>query len=92
VENDPAATEVLSAAARRIVGDDRVVATQQSSGGEDFSWFLEKVPGSYARLGVRAPGATTSLDIHAGTFDVDEAAIGVGVAVLVETALDVLRG
>lgn len=92
VENDPAATEILAAAARRVLGADRVVPTQQSTGGEDFSWFLEKVPGSYARLGVRSPEATRALDIHAGTFDVDERAIGVGVALLVETARSALRG
>jgi amidohydrolase len=75
-----------------VLGPDRVVPTQQSTGGEDFSWFLEKVPGSYARLGVRSPEAARALDIHAGTFDVDERAIGVGVALLVETARSALRG
>jgi metal-dependent amidase/aminoacylase/carboxypeptidase family protein len=57
-------------------------------GGEDFSWYLEEIPGSMARLGVRIPG--TDLDLHAASFDVDERAIAVGVRILVETAVQAL--
>jgi metal-dependent amidase/aminoacylase/carboxypeptidase family protein len=58
-------------------------------GGEDFAWYLEEIPGSMARLGVRIPG--TDLDIHAASFDVDERSIAVGVRILVETALQALH-
>jgi amidohydrolase len=57
-------------------------------GGEDFSWYLEDVPGSMARLGVRIPG--TDLDLHAAQFDVDERAIAVGVRILAQAAVDAL--
>ncbi|HET9126573.1 MAG TPA: hypothetical protein VFN73_00690, partial [Propionibacteriaceae bacterium] len=53
--------------------------TEQSLGGEDFAWYLAEVPGAFARLGVRAPGAAP-VDLHRGSFDIDEAALGVGVA------------
>ena len=60
-------------------------------GGDSFAWYLEKVPGSYARLGVHDPRSSAArLDLHASTFDVDERAIGSGVRVLVTTALDAL--
>ena len=52
------------------------------------SWYLEEIPGSMARLGVRIPG--TDLDIHAASFDVDERCIAVGVRILVETAMQAL--
>jgi len=67
-----------------------VVSTPQSLGGEDFAWYLESVPGSYARLGVRTPGSAQELDIHQPTFDVDERAIGVGVHVMAATAINAL--
>jgi amidohydrolase len=90
VDNDPQAVSVLRAAAAAALGADACVPTQQSVGNEDFSWLLERVPGAYARLGVRPPGAPRWADLHAGGFDVDEAAIGVGVRLLVNTALEAL--
>ena len=90
--NTAAPTELLAAAARAALGDQAVVATEQSMGGDSFAWYLEKVPGSYARLGVHDPtSGRPQLDLHASTFDVDERAIGYGVRVLVTTALAALR-
>ena len=88
VVNDEAATKVLTTAARRAIGDETVLTAPQSMGGEDFSWYLEDVPGSMGRLGVRIPG--TDLDLHAASFDVDERAIPVGVRILAQTAMDAL--
>lgn len=86
VVNDPWATSVVEAAARAELGDGAVVATPQSVGGDDFSWYLTQAPGCYARLGVRDPhGDTPPLDLHASCFDVDEACIPAGVRLLVAT-------
>ena len=89
VVNDEAATGLLAAAARAVLGDGAVLQIAQSLGGEDFSWYLEEVPGSMARIGVRIPG--TNLDLHASMFDVDERAIPLGVRVLAQTAADALE-
>jgi amidohydrolase len=88
VVNDETATSVMATAARRAIGDETVLTAPQSMGGEDFSWYLEDVPGSMARLGVRVPG--TDLDLHAASFDVDERAIPIGVRILAQTAVDAL--
>ena len=48
-----------------------MVLAEQSLGGEDFSWMLEKVPGAMMRLGTRTPGGR-SYDLHQGDFTVDE--------------------
>jgi len=63
------------------------VSAPQSLGGEDFAWYLESIPGALARLGTRAPGSGADFDIHQPAFDVDERAIGVGVRLMVATAL-----
>lgn len=88
VENDAASTELLARAARRALGGTKVVDAAQSQGGDDFAWYLELVPGSYGRLGVRGPAAGEQpLDLHASTFDVDERAIDFGIRVLTCAAL-----
>jgi metal-dependent amidase/aminoacylase/carboxypeptidase family protein len=63
------------------------VATTQSLGGEDFGWFLDRVPGAMARLGTRTPGGPT-YDLHQGNLRVDERATCIGARVLAEAALD----
>jgi amidohydrolase len=90
VDNDPMAVAVFRAATAAALGHEACVPTPQSVGNEDFSWILERVPGAYARLGVRPPGAPRGADLHAGGFDVDEGAIAAGVRVLVHTALEAL--
>jgi amidohydrolase len=90
VVNDRVTTAILEAAAREALGPDRVSEAELSMGGEDFAFYLEEVPGTMFRLGVGRPGATEPMDIHQSTFDIDEAAIGHGVRVMVHTALAAL--
>ncbi|MFG2770646.1 M20 family metallopeptidase [Streptomyces sp. NPDC048350] len=87
VVNDPVIAELLRDAMTVRRGAEQVEDTEQSLGGEDFSWYLEHVPGAMARLGVRTPGDTTRRDLHAGDFDVDERAIAVGVELFTAAAL-----
>ena len=77
VLNDDVATAMLASAAQSI-DPQAVVQAPQSSGGEDFSWYLEKVPGSMARLGCWS-GEGEQHDLHMGDLIVDERAIGVGI-------------
>jgi amidohydrolase len=87
VVNDPDCTAMLRTAGTQVFGSHAVVGTEQSLGGEDFAWFLERVPGALVRLGVRSPGETTQRDLHQGTFDADEGAIPIGVKLFAATAL-----
>jgi amidohydrolase len=86
VENDSASTRLLDVAVRDVLGGDALELTEQSLGGEDFAWLLTRASGAMARLGTRTPGGRT-YDIHQGDFEVDEAAIGVGIRVLARVAL-----
>ncbi|WSA82387.1 amidohydrolase [Streptomyces sp. NBC_01799] len=87
VVNDLGTTELLAAAMAGRRGSYAIEDTEQSLGGEDFSWYLEHVPGAMARLGVRTPGDTRRLDLHRGDFDADEEAITVGVELFTAAAL-----
>ncbi|MBF9128063.1 amidohydrolase [Plantactinospora sp. S1510] len=88
VVNDARAIRVLTAATAAAAGPAGIAETPQSMGGEDFSWYLEHVPGALARLGVGR--AAANVDLHRAAFDVDERAIPVGVRVLLQTALKAL--
>ncbi len=83
VVNEEIATRILTHAIEDI-GPDVLADTRQSGGGEDFSWYLEEVPGAMARLGVWS-GRGPQLDLHQPTFDIDERALAVGVRLLVNT-------
>ncbi|MER6976948.1 amidohydrolase [Streptomyces carpinensis] len=87
VVNEPEVTELLREAMVARRGAASVEGTEQSLGGEDFSWYLEHVPGAMARLGVRTPGERTLRDLHQGDFDADESAIRVGVELFTAAAL-----
>ena len=86
VENSERCTATLETAARDVLGEESVLLTEQSLGGEDFAWYLTRVPGAMARLGTRTPGGYTH-DIHQGDLRIDERAIDVGVALLARVAL-----
>jgi amidohydrolase len=90
VVNDAEVAETLAAAVRSTEGEDALFLAEQSLGGEDFAWYLDSVPGALARLGVgrRDPEARMApSDLHQGSFDIDEDAIGVGVRVISAAAL-----
>jgi amidohydrolase len=91
VVNEATSVDMQRAAVVSALGASALVDTQQSMGGEDFAWYLEHAPGALARLGVRTPGSAASLDLHQSTFDIDEAALPVGVRFMVHTALTALR-
>jgi amidohydrolase len=86
VINDPVSTRLLGRAIEHALGPAGRVATTQSLGGEDFGWFLDRVPGAMARLGTRTPGGAT-YDLHQGNLSVDDRATAISSRVLAEAAL-----
>jgi amidohydrolase len=85
VVNEHHATALLGRVAADVLGPGGVQSTQQSLGGEDFAWYLERVPGAMARLGTRTPGGPT-YDLHQGNLRIDERAVGIGARLLARAA------
>lgn len=81
VVNEERSTQIVTHAIE-AVGPEVLADTVQSGGGEDFSWYLEDIPGAMARLGVWS-GQGPELDLHQPNFDIDERALAIGVRVLV---------
>ena len=90
--NDPGMTSLVRAVAATVVGDAGLVAMEPLMGGEDMSYFLEAVPGCYAFIGSANPARGLDHPHHSPRFDFDEAALPIGVQVLVRTAERFLGG
>ncbi|MCC6737864.1 MAG: amidohydrolase [Planctomycetia bacterium] len=81
--NDPDMTEVVDGVAAGLVGDRNVDRTVQTLGGEDMSYFLNEVPGSFFFLGCRNEKKGLCAPHHSDRFDFDEEALPVGCEMLV---------
>ena len=67
-------------AAVQTVGEKNVRTLDTANmGGEDFSWYLERIPGCYVRFGARGEGME-GYPSHSSRFDFDEDALAVGAA------------
>ena len=87
VKNDYTITQILQSAAEEAWGIDLVqVLSEPSMGAEDFSVYLEHVPGSMFRLGVGFKDKRTNYPLHHPFFDIDESAIMTGVITFAYTA------
>ena len=89
VVNDVESIVLLGHAVERVLGPVGHVPTQQSLGGEDFGWYLDRVPGAMGRLGTRTPGGPT-YDLHQGNLRVDERSVAIGAKVLAHVAAESL--
>jgi len=63
-----------------VVGPEQVVALHTANmGGEDFSYYLDQVPGCYIRFGGQIPDLE-GFPAHSSQFDFDERALAAGAA------------
>ncbi len=91
VINDPKASEIAAEAAAAVVGKEHVPGLKHPSlGGEDFSYFLKKVPGCFVRFGAAKRGLE-NVPAHSPYFDFDESALPFGAAFLAKVACRALE-
>ena len=80
INNDAAAARTLSVAAE-LLGPQRVLEMPTPiMGAEDWSYVLQKVPGSMAFLGVKPTGIEHPAPNHSNRMMIDEDAMATGVA------------
>jgi carboxypeptidase Ss1 len=85
--NDPETTEKVVGVLRRIPGT-RVRRVEAMLGGEDFSRFLQKAPGTFYFLGSRNPEKGCVYPNHSSKFKVDEDVLKFGAASLAMLAFE----
>ena len=89
--NDPELTTKAISTLKMVAGEDKVLCMKAVTGGEDFSYFQEKVPGVYFFLGGMTPGNTEPFPHHTPDFKIDDAGMLLGVKSLTQLALDYLN-
>jgi len=91
LRNDSAMTHHVRHVAAQVLGADNVFeAPHPSMGGEDFSYFAEKVPACFFSLGAMNAAKQCDYPGHHPKFDFDEDAIPVGMALLAEICISYL--
>lgn len=86
VVNDHDFTDFFADIARRLAGEDNVkVLEYPTMGGEDMSFFLREVPGTFFFLGAGNPEKGIVHPHHHPCFDFDEDVLWLGTALLTET-------
>lgn len=92
VINDKDMTALVAKTAEQLSGVNQIEWLEEASmAGDDFAYFLEKVPGSYFKLGVGNKAAGICEPIHSSKFQVDENALSIGVAMLAQIAVNFLN-
>ena len=78
--NTPDMATLARRAAVEAVGEANVLPLRTANmGAEDFSYYMEKIPGAYVRFGGQVPGKE-GFPAHSSKFDFDEEALAVGAA------------
>ncbi len=87
VVNSPAVIAEIEFAVVETLGSEAAAGTEPSLGAEDFARYLEVSPGAMVRLGAALPVPRA---LHSSNFDIDEAAIPIGISVGVASLLRML--
>jgi amidohydrolase len=85
--NDPEMTELVWEVAAEVVGADNVVEPPLQMGAEDFSYFLQRVPGAFFFVGSRNAERGLTWGHHHPRFDIDEDVMVHGMETMVRTVL-----
>lgn len=89
--NDEKLTEQMLPTLKQVAGDTNVNLVKATTGGEDFSYFQEEVPGFYFFLGGMTPGNTEAYPHHTPDFMIDDEGMLLGVKVMSQLTLDYLN-
>ena len=89
--NKPELVTQMLPTLKRVAGKENVQIQKAVTGGEDFSYFQNEVPGFFFFLGGMTPGNTASFPHHTPDFSIDENGMILGVKALTEMSLDFLN-
>ncbi len=90
--NDDKMVDIVKKVGKKIVREKGLVDLKEPvMGGEDFSRYLEIVPGAFFRLGICDPEKGTCVSQHNTRFDVDDDALDIGMKMLALSSIEALR-
>jgi amidohydrolase len=82
VYNNEALDALARSEAREYMGVENVGETEVRMGAEDFGYYTRQIPGCFYRLGVMNVAKGITSGVHTPTFNIDEAAIEIGVGMM----------
>lgn len=88
--NHPKPTELLVEAAKKVVGEQDIVSIPPNMGSEDFSYFLQNIPGTYFFTGSANEEKGFIYPYHHPKFDIDENALLIGAKTLASATIEFL--
>ncbi|AKA67983.1 M20 metallopeptidase family protein [Clostridium scatologenes] len=89
--NDVKSARLVKNSLTKLVGEENIPEFEKVMGSEDFSAYLEQIPGALLLLGCRNEAKGCCYSHHSNHFKVDEDALPIGVAAYVQVALDYLK-
>ncbi len=87
--NDPSVAALIRSVGADLLGDDMSGLGEPIMAGEDFAFMTQKAPGAMLRLGAQLDDMNRPH--HSPIFDIHEGCLPVGVGVMAESALRLLR-
>jgi amidohydrolase len=81
--NDQEMSKLVASSCAKRIGEENVKVLEPSMGGEDFAYYLQKVPGCLFRLGIRNEEKGIIHPNHSSLFDIDEKVLPFGVEMFV---------
>jgi amidohydrolase len=88
LKNDEALTARARNFAEAYVGKDNVIDLDIWMGAEDFSYYSQELPACFYRLGTRNEARGITSYVHTPTFDIDEAALEIGIGLMAWMAIN----
>lgn len=89
--NHEVSTERARKSIEKIMSADAVMELPKVAGSEDFSEYLEKVPGTFAIVGTANEAKNTCFTNHHPQFDIDEDMLEKGAALHAQYSVDFLN-
>jgi amidohydrolase len=89
--NDPLITKIAANSLHKLYGENVPGELEKVMGGEDFSYFLETIPGAMAFIGAGNKEKKTDYPLHNDKFNIDEDVLPTGAALHAQFALDFLN-
>ncbi|RMG04899.1 MAG: amidohydrolase [Nitrospirae bacterium] len=91
VINHPEGVRVAADTAVKLFGKENLITPDKPSmGGEDFAYYLKRVPGCFVRIGISRPGEG-EIKAHSPSFDFDEDVIRIGAVYFAELVRETIR-
>lgn len=87
MQNTPEFTKALMEVTDELYGSGAAEIMDPGLGGEDFSYYLQKVPGCFYFLGVRNEELDCVHATHSTKFRIDEDSFSVGISVMLNSAV-----